>query len=46
MLDEALEDEKEGKRNACFIMIQQNLGILTGMVLIYIISKYSDQITL
>lgn len=46
MIDAALEDKEMGRKNAFFIMIQQNLGILSGMGLIFIIAKYGDQITI
>ncbi|XP_065352648.1 metal cation symporter ZIP8-like [Cloeon dipterum] len=45
MLDEALEEKHCAKKNALLIMLQQNLGILTGMVLIYLITRYTDQLT-
>jgi hypothetical protein len=45
MIDEALEDREMGRSNALLIMLQQNLGILSGMGLIYIIAKYGHLIT-
>ncbi|XP_059473336.1 metal cation symporter ZIP14-like [Neocloeon triangulifer] len=44
MLDEALEEENGGKMKSTWILIQQNLGILTGMVLIYLITRFGHLI--
>jgi hypothetical protein len=46
MIDEALEDKEVGRKNALFIMLQQNLGILSGMGLIYIIAKFGHLIVI